>query len=64
MSNKLFILIVSIILVLQILLVTFGGQGLHVYRNYGLTVQQWIICIAIGSLALPVNFFLKLFKIE
>lgn len=38
MRNKLFIIIVGTILGLQIILITFGGQGLHVYDNYGLTV--------------------------
>ncbi len=38
LSNKLFIVIVFSILILQILLITFGGSAVHVYSNYGLTV--------------------------
>lgn len=60
LRNKLFILIIFSILALQIVLVTFGGEGLHVYSNYGLTVEQWLLCVTIGSVGLPVNFILKL----
>jgi len=38
LSNKLFIVIVFCILILQGLLVTFGGSAVHVYGNYGLTI--------------------------
>lgn len=63
-KNKLFIVIVVVIFVLQILLITFGGQGLHVYSNYGLTVQQWIISVLIGSISLPVNLLIKQFPVK
>ena len=49
---------------LQALLVTFGGQGLRVYSNYGLTIEQWLICILIGSFSLLVNFILKQFPVS
>jgi hypothetical protein len=35
-----------------------------VYNNYGLTIEQWLICMAIGSLALPLNFLLKQFPVS
>lgn len=38
MANKLFIFIVFSILILQILLITFGGSAVFVYGNYGLTI--------------------------
>lgn len=59
LSNKLFIIIVLCVLCLQCVLVTFGGEGLQVYNNYGLTVKQWLISMAIGWLTLPINFILK-----
>jgi hypothetical protein len=30
-----------------------------VYSNFGLAPQQWMICIGVGSLAIPINFLLK-----
>lgn len=44
---------------LQIVLVTFGSEGFFVYSNFGLAPQQWMICIGVGSLAIPINFLLK-----
>ncbi len=38
LTNKLFVIIVISILCLQIILITFGSDGLQVYSNYGLTV--------------------------
>lgn len=64
LSNKLFIVIVVSILGLQGVLVTFGGEGLHVYKNYGLTIKQWLISLAIGFIALPINFILKQFPVR
>jgi Ca2+ transporting ATPase len=45
------------------LLITFGGIAFGVYDNYGLTIQQWLLSVAIGSIALVVNVFLKLLPI-
>ena len=63
-ENKLFLVIVISILGLQTLLVTFTGSAFHVYSNYGLTLKQWGICIAIGSLAIPLNLILKFIEIK
>ena len=51
---------VGSIFILQIVLVTFAGQPFGVYGNYGLTIEQWLITIALGSGSLLVNFILKL----
>jgi len=51
------------IFILQILLITFAGTAFGVYDNYGLTVQQWLITIAIGSISWIINFILKLLPI-
>lgn len=61
--NSLFLIILVIIIVLQILLVTFTGMAFGVYANFGLTIQQWGICILIGSFSLIVNIILKLLPI-
>lgn len=56
-------MIVAIIVVLQIILVTFTGMAFGVYANYGLTIEQWGISIFIGSWALVINLILKLLPI-
>jgi P-type Ca2+ transporter type 2B len=61
--NPLFLIIVGGIFGLQILLVTFTGSAFGVYDNYGLTVEQWLITVGLGSLSLIVNFLLKLLPI-
>lgn len=55
--------ILGIIIVLQVLLVTFTGVAFGVYANFGLTIQQWGICILIASFGLVVNVILKLLPI-
>lgn len=45
------------------ILVTFTGMAFGVYANFGLTIQQWGICILIGSFSLVVNVVLKLLPI-
>jgi len=61
--NTLFLVIIGIIVVLQVLLITFTGMAFGVYANFGLTVQQWGISILIGSFALILNVILKLLPI-
>lgn len=61
--NTLFLIIIGVIIVLQIILVTFTGMAFGVYANFGLTIQQWGICILIGSFSLVVNVVLKLLPI-
>jgi len=51
-------------LVLQIILVTFGSIAFGVYGDYGLTIQQWLISVGFGSIALIVNQILKLIPIR
>lgn len=61
--NTLFLIIIGVIIVLQMILVTFTGMAFGVYANFGLTIQQWGICILIGSFSLVVNVVLKLLPI-
>ena len=56
-------IIILIIVVLQIILVTFAGVAFGVYSNYGLNPAQWGISVLIGSFALIINLFLKLLPI-
>lgn len=40
-----FLVIIMVIVVLQIILVTFGSIAFGVYRFYGLTIYHWLICV-------------------
>ena len=62
--NSIFVVIVIVIFLLQIILVTFGGIAFGVYGDFGLTIQQWLICAAIGSISLIVNQLLKCIKVS
>ena len=57
--NPLFIIIVICIFGLQILLISFTGSAFHVYPN-GLSIEQWLICVAFGAGSLLVNLLLKI----
>lgn len=46
-KNPIFLFIVFGIFVLEILLVTFSGKAFGVYGNFGLTIEQWLICVLI-----------------
>ena len=62
-SSKIFWIIIFFIVVLQVILTTFGGRFFQVYRYGGLTLIQWLISVGIGSLVLPVSFLLRLLPI-
>jgi hypothetical protein len=55
-----FLIIIAIIFCLQALLLTFAGLAFGVYPQFGLNIQQWLICILIGSFSLVVSVILKL----
>ena len=59
MDNMLFFLIIAIILVGQIILVTFAGIAFSCYSYYGLTIEQWLICVGFGMIGLVVSFLIK-----
>lgn len=61
--NPIFLVIVTVIILLQFILLTFTGMAFGVYANYGLAPQQWGICILIGSSGMVVSFLLKLLPI-
>ncbi|KAL4476839.1 hypothetical protein ABPG72_010676 [Tetrahymena utriculariae] len=58
-KNPLFFLIILIILFFQVILITFAGIAFNCYSYYGLTVQQWFICIAFGVLGNFVSVIVK-----
>ncbi|EAS05962.2 calcium-translocating P-type ATPase, PMCA-type protein (macronuclear) [Tetrahymena thermophila SB210] len=58
-KNPLFFLIIFIILFFQVILITFAGIAFNCYSYYGLTVQQWFICIGFGALGIIVSFIVK-----
>lgn len=62
-KNPMFYIIVIAIFLLQVVIVTFTGSAFGVYSNYGLTVEQWGIAIAIGSVSLFVSMLLKICKV-
>ena len=57
------IVILIIILVLQIILLTFGGPAIRVHQ-WGLSPAQWGISIFIGLLGIPVRYLLLCIKFE
>ena len=61
MGNWLYLLIQTIILVGQVILVTFGGRAV---RTHALTVTQHCHCLLIASMTLVWGFFVKLLPID
>merc|ERR1712127_939 len=58
--NWLFVFILFSTGIIQIFMVQFGSHALHVHEG-GLSVEHWVLCIALGVGSLPVqqviNFF-------
>lgn len=44
-KNWMFLVIVLVIIVLQVVLVTFGSLAFGVYKYYGLSIYHWLICV-------------------
>ena len=61
MGNWLYLLIQTIILVGQVILVTFGGRAV---RTHALSVTQHCHCLLIASMTLVWGFFVKLLPID
>jgi hypothetical protein len=55
-----FLLIVALIVILQILIITFGGKFFQLYRYQGLNIIQWVISVGIALLAIPTSLILRL----
>lgn len=59
-SNWLFPVIVVAILALEIIIVTFGGLAFSVFKDFGLHIYQWLICVGIGMIGLIVGLLGKM----
>ncbi|KAL6077712.1 putative Plasma membrane calcium-transporting ATPase 1 [Balamuthia mandrillaris] len=59
-TNWLFLGVLLITVVLQTILVQFGGEAL---RTTGLNWYQWLICIGLGAFSIPLAFIIRLFPI-
>ncbi|EGR33372.1 hypothetical protein IMG5_055150 [Ichthyophthirius multifiliis] len=59
--NLMFPVIVGFIIFAQALIIQFGGKAFRLYK-YGLTVEQWFMCVGFGSLSLVSSFILKFFS--
>lgn len=57
-QNKIFLIIILFIVVVQINLVYFGGD---LFRTYGLTAQELLIAIILAFTVIPVDFIRKVF---
>ena len=58
LKNKIFILIISFIIIVQILLIYYGG---NLFRTYGLTLKELIITILLALTVIPVDWIRKLY---
>ena len=63
-SNVLFWGIVASIVILQILIISFGGRFFQFYSYGGLTFVQWMLSIGIGALTVPVSLLLRVLPIN
>lgn len=57
-KNKIFIIVIAFILIVQILLIYFGGT---LFRTTGLTFREFIIMIVIAITVVPIDWFRKLY---
>lgn len=60
LKNWLFLAIWIGTMFAQVIMVTFGGFAFSCNLNYGLTFEQWLICIGFGVLSIPWHFVLLL----
>lgn len=58
LENKVFVLIIGIILIIQIYLIYHGGT---LFRTAGLTLNEFIYMILLASTVIPVDFIRKLY---
>jgi hypothetical protein len=54
-KNGTFLIVVTIVLVAQYLLITFGGAAIEVYRFSGLSIFHWLICLCFGFVQLGLS---------
>lgn len=56
-------MIVLVIVILEVIMITFGGKFFQVYRYHGLTIMQWLLSVGIGTLTIPFSILLRLLPI-
>ncbi|KAJ5080234.1 cation transporting atpase [Anaeramoeba ignava] len=59
-KNPMFLFIVSITIILQTLIVEFGGEF---FSTKKLTWAEWLVCLVIGALSIPIGFLLRLIPV-
>lgn len=57
-KNKAFIIIILFIILVQLILIYYGG---NLFRSYGLTLKELLITLLIASSVIPVDFIRKLY---
>lgn len=57
-KNKAFILVIGFIIIVQIILIYYGG---NLFRTYGLTIKELIITILLASTVIPIDWIRKLY---
>lgn len=58
LKNKIFIIIIGFITIVQILLIYYGG---NLFRTYGLTLKELIITILLAFTVIPIDWIRKLY---
>lgn len=58
LKNKVFIIVISFIIIIQVILIYFGGD---LFRTYGLTWQEFIITLLLAVSVIPIDFMRKLY---
>lgn len=58
LKNKIFIIIISFIIIVQIILIYYGG---NLFRTYGLTLKELIITILLAATVIPIDWIRKLY---
>lgn len=58
LKNKIFMIIIGFIIVVQILLIYYGG---NLFRTYGLTLKELIVTILLAFTVIPIDWLRKLY---
>lgn len=56
LGNKAFVIVMSLVFLVQTCLLFWGGS---LFRAYGLTIHQWLFCILLSLLVIPVDLLRK-----
>jgi calcium-translocating P-type ATPase len=56
LGNKAFVIVMSCVFLVQTCLIFWGGS---LFRAYGLTVRQWLFCILLSVLVIPIDLLRK-----